>query len=263
MASSDLARRVDTLPGRAGVLVESLDGEVLFERAADEPFNSASVIKVPLVMALYAEAARGAIDLGARVSVGERVEGSGVLRHVPDVRELTVRDLAVLALTVSDNTATNRLIERLDTDVVNAYLDGWGCRRTRLRRKMYDYAARDRGLENEMTPREAVRLLRLLVRGELVDRATSDAVLAMLAADQDGTRLRRYLPEGVWVANKWGSNEGVRNDVGVIRVRRDILVGAFTRDLANELDGDELLAAVGWAAYRWAGGDAEAPAALV
>src|SRR5207253_987272 len=79
----------------------------------DELFPSASVIKLPLVMTLYADATRGLIDLDERVAVGDRVDGSGVLRHMRDVERLSLRDLAMLAIIVSDNTATNRLIERI------------------------------------------------------------------------------------------------------------------------------------------------------
>lgn len=257
-----LARHLARVRGGVGVVVEDAGGATLFERAPDALFPSASVIKVPLVMALYAEAAAGRVDLGERLALGPRVDGSGVLRHAKDVTHLTVRDLATLAVIVSDNTATNRLIDRIGLDVVNAYLGRWGCPRSRFRRPMYDFAARDRGLENEMTPRESARLLGTLVRGELVDRATSDAVLAILAANQDDARFRRYLPDGVWAANKSGSLAGVRNDIGVVRVDRAIVAAGFCRDLASEPAGEAFLGLLGWSAYRAAGGRGEEPSVV-
>ncbi len=263
MAFDRLARRLERSSGRVGALVEDASGEVLFERDADEPFPSASVIKLPLVMACYAEAAAGRVALDDRAAIGVSVEGAGVLRHLRDVADLSLRDLATLVVIVSDNTATNRLIDRVGVDLVNAYLDRWGCPRSRLRRRMYDFAARSRGLENVMTPRESARLLGLLVRGEVVDRATSDAVLALLHASQEEPRLRRFLPEGVWVGNKTGTDEGIRNDVGVIRAKRTVAVAGFAKDLANGVDGEDLLAVLGWCAYRAAGGEAgESPQGL-
>lgn len=259
-----LSRLIPRLRGHAGIVIEDGSGATLFSHEPDALFPSASVIKVPLVMALYAEAASGRIDLGERVAVGERVDGSGILRHATDLASLTLRDLATLAIIVSDNTATNRVIERVGVDAVNAYLDRWGCPRSRLRRAMYDFAARDRGLENEMTPRESARLLGMLVRSELVDRATSGAVLAILAANQDEARFRRYLPEGVWAANKSGSIARVRNDIGVVRVDGTSVVAAgFCSDLASEREGEAFLGFVGWSAYRAAGGPGEEPTALV
>src|SRR5439155_1699343 len=115
-----------TLPGEAGAFASDADGRALFCEGEDELFPSASVIKLPLVMTLYADATRGLIDLDERVAVGDRVDGSGVLRHVRDVERLSLRDLAMLAIIVSDNTATNRLIERIGVDRVGERLRDTG-----------------------------------------------------------------------------------------------------------------------------------------
>src|SRR5438046_826471 len=136
---------VATLPGEAGAFASDADGRALFCEGEAELFPSASVIKLPLVMTLYADATRGLIDLDERVAVGDRVDGSGVLRHVRDVERLSLRDLAMLAIIVSDNTATNRLIERIGIDRVGERLREWGCPRTRLSRKMYDFEAAEPG----------------------------------------------------------------------------------------------------------------------
>src|SRR5438132_51894 len=95
-----------TLPGEAAAFASDADGHALFCEREDELFPSASVIKLPLVMTLYADATRGLIDLDERVAVGDRVDGSGVLRHMRDVERLSLRDLAMLAIIVSDNTGT-------------------------------------------------------------------------------------------------------------------------------------------------------------
>src|SRR5437588_12046588 len=78
-------------------------------------------------MAVYADAARGQIDVEERLPVGDRIDGSGVLRHLRDVETSSLRDLAMLAIIVSDNTATNRLIERFGIARVNERMREWGC----------------------------------------------------------------------------------------------------------------------------------------
>src|SRR5437867_10939504 len=166
-----------SLQGEAGTFASDADGHALFCENEDELFPSASLIKRPLVMTLYAGAARSLVDLDERVGVGERVDGSGVLRHLRDVDRLSLRDLAMLAIIVSDNTATNRVIERIGIERAVERLREWGCPKTRRSRKMYDFEAAKRGHENVMTARETVSLLRRLARGECEDRATSDAVL--------------------------------------------------------------------------------------
>ena len=215
------------------------------------------MIKVPLVMALYADASGGLFDLEERVAVGERVDGSGVLRHLRDVERLSLRDLAMLAVIVSDNTATNRLIERIGVDRVNERMHEWGCTRSRLARKMYDFDAAARGLENVMTARETASLLLRLQRGECGDSATSDAVIALLERCQDRTMLRRYLPYEVRVAHKTGTLDESRNDAAIIPGSRPVIVAAFTRKLRDTNAAVSWLGLLGWSAYRAAGNTAE------
>src|SRR5437016_7243265 len=250
-----------TLPGEAGAFASDADGRALFCEGEDELFPSASVIKLPLVMTLYADATRGLIDLDELVSVGDRVDGTGVLRHVRDVERLSLRDLATLAIIVSDNTATNRLIERIGVDRVGERMREWGCPLSRLSRKMYDFEAAKRGSENVMTARETVSLLLLLQRGECEDRATSDAVLAVLEQCQDRTMLLRYLPYGTKVPHKTGTLDESRNDAAIVPGERSVIVAAFTRRLRDTGAAVSWLGVVGWCAYRAAGnpGDALPP----
>jgi beta-lactamase class A len=166
---------------------------------------------------------------------------------------MSLRDLAVLTIIVSDNTATNRLIERVGLDRVGERLAEWGCPKTRLARKMYDFDAAKRGHENVMTARETVSLLLRLRRGECEDRATSEAVLAVLEQCQDRTMLRRYLPYGTKVPHKTGTLDESRNDAGIIPGDRPVVVAAFTRKLRDTGAAVSWLGMLGWCAHRAAG----------
>jgi len=171
---------LDRTRGVTGVIVREVSGSTFFSQRPDEVFPAASVIKIPLVMALYADAAAGRISLEERVPVGATVGGTGILGDLRDVREVSLRDLAMLTIALSDNTATNRLIDRLGVARVDERMAEWGCARSKLARGMFDWDAQKRGLENVASPSEIAALLERLVRGELVDRATSDAVIAVL-----------------------------------------------------------------------------------
>lgn len=251
-----LAAGMARLGERAGLVALDHEGAVLLEHGADRIFTAASVVKIPLVMALYADAAEGRLSLDERLPVGGPVEGSGVLRLVPGVRELPVRDLAVLTIAVSDNAAANLLIDLVGPDRIAARLAGWGITRSRLQRRMFDLEAKARGLDNLMTPRETALLLLRLLRGECVDRATSDAVIALLRTCQDSTRLRRYLPADVAVAHKTGWLEGISNDAGIVWADRPVVVAGFTCGLTRFEGGQALLGLLGWCAYRAGGGEA-------
>lgn len=233
------------------------DGTAALERNSDELFPAASVIKVPLVMALYAEAAHGRLSLDETISVGQAVPGSGVLRLVHGISSLSLRDLAMLSIAVSDNTATNALIDRVGLAAVADHLAAWGIERTCLARKMYDLEAQACGRENLMTPRETASLLLRLLHGECVDRATSDAVLALLLECTHDSLLARYLPAGARVAHKSGWIEGVRNDAGIVWAERAVIVVGFSRSLPTADEARSLLGLLGWCAYRRAGGGVE------
>jgi beta-lactamase class A len=241
------------LDGLAGLIAVAADGTVLYERAADEVCPAASVIKIPILMTVHADAAEGRLSLDERLAVGEHMPGSGVLGWVPGVTELTIRDLAMLMTIVSDNTATNRLMEHVGVNRIAERMREWGCERTRLQRKMFDFEAANRGLDNVACPRELAGLLVRLVRGELVDRKTSDAVLAVLEATQDDALIRRYLPAGVRVAHKTGSLEKVRNDAAVIWGDRPVVAVGLVSGVPDIRPARSLLGLLGWLAYAAAG----------
>ena len=240
-------------PGEAAAFACDDRGRELFAERADEVFPAASVIKLPLVMALYADAARGEIDLDERARVGERVDGTGVLRHMRDVEAVSLRDLAMLSIIVSDNTATNLLVDRFGLERVNQRLREWGCAESRFARKMYDLEAAKCGKENVMTARETASLMLRLLRGDCGDRATSDAVLAILGECQDRTMLRRYLPYGAKVAHKTGTLDESRNDAAIIHGERPVVVAAFSRKVTDTGAAVSWLGVLGWCAYRAAG----------
>ncbi len=260
--SQDFARvgaAAAQVPGSAGAVVTQPDGELLYALRPDESFPAASVIKLPLVMALHAEAAAGRLELAERVGPGAPAEGTGVLRDLRDVGPLSLRDLAALAIAVSDNTATNRLIERLGMDTVNGWLDAWDCPRTRLRRRMYDLDAAARGLENVVTPREAAALLRRLLAGECGGRAASDAVLALLERCQDGSLLGRFLPDGTRLAHKTGTLARSRNDAGIVFGERPVVAVGLVRETGEVGRAADWLGLLGVVALRLAGGEVALP----
>jgi beta-lactamase class A len=119
---------------------------------------------------------------------------------------------------------------------------------------MFDWEAQRRGLENVATPAEVVSLLERLVCGELVDRATSDSVIAVLERCQDDAMLRRYLGKGGRVANKTGTLDATRNDAAIVfGPSRTVVVAAFMREVRDPLAAVHLLGLIGRGAARGAG----------
>ncbi len=239
---------------RASALVRDPAGDELLGLDADAVHPAASVIKIPLVMALYDDAAAGRLSLDERAPVGARVDGSGVLRDLRDVEALTLRDLAALTMILSDNTATNALIARLGLDRVSERLREWGCAATRLRRSMYDVEAARRGLENVASARETAMLVARLVAAEGIDRGAADGVLGLMERCDDDRKLRRYLAPEEKVPSKSGTLDASRNDVALFRgPRRTLIVAAFTREVRDHLAAEHALGVLGRCAARAAG----------
>src|SRR5207237_8866069 len=128
--------------------------------------------------------------------------------------------------------------------------------RTRRQRRMFDFEPANRGRDNVASPRELAGLLLRLVRGELVDRATADAVLGVLEATQDDALIRRYLPARTRVAHKTGSLEKVRNDAAVIWADRPVIAVGLVNGVPDIRPARSLLGLLGWLAYGAAGGGA-------
>ncbi|MGH8635773.1 MAG: serine hydrolase, partial [Burkholderiales bacterium] len=142
LALNNLAGRVATLTkGFEGTVVlyaRNLDTGQEFAMDADARVRTASTIKLPILCALESLVAAGKVEWDERLVVRaeDKVSGSGVLRSLADGTEVGIRNLAILMIVVSDNTATNLILDRIGADAVNAYLDSIGLSQTRVNRKV-------------------------------------------------------------------------------------------------------------------------------
>src|ERR1700685_1513312 len=197
------------LDGVMGVAIEDITtGNHIFVRA-DEVFAQASSIKIAVLADLYLQAQQGKLKLADlyTVQASDLVPDSDIMGGLtPGVSRITLRDLATMMVAVSDNSATNVLIDRVGMDNVNAMLDSLGLAHTRLRRKMMDLAAAKQGRENISTPREMMALLEAIYRGKLLNKELTSDFFKVLSTNKDSW-IPRDLPPGVKIANKPGSLE--------------------------------------------------------
>ncbi len=168
----------------------------------------------------------------------------------PGVTRVTLRDLATMMVAVSDNSATNVLIDRVGIENVNAMLDSLGLAHTRLRRKMMDLDAARQGSENISTPREMMTLLEDLQKGKVLNKESTADFFKVLSTNKNSW-IPRDLPADVKIANKPGALEGVRNDSGIVLVDgRPYVICVMTAFLTNERDGEQAISKVSLAAWR-------------
>lgn len=244
LARADTARLHRTLDSLAashrGVLgysVRNADTGERLERRGDEPFPTASLVKVPILVTLYDLVEKGEISLDDRIRVLkiDKVPGSGQLQHLHDGIEITVADAAWLMSTISDNTATNLLLDKIAFRRVWQKMEALGLPRTKVHSKSFlrlTSVAMDSSVKYGLgvtTPNEMARLFELLSLGKAVSAASDSAILRTLEHNTYNEMLQRYV-EGVTMAHKDGEGDQVRTECALFRLQSRVIACVLTRE---------------------------------
>jgi beta-lactamase class A len=239
--------------GIVGVVAVDLTSGEHFGVNTDLLFPQASAIKVPVLMEVFKQANEGKLRLADLhwLTRSYKVGGSGVLQEFGDsTSRLSVYDLCVLMIVLSDNTAANLLIDLVGMENVNGTMASLGLKQTRLQRKMLDTAASARGEENLSTPAEAARIMELLYRGKFVSRTTCDEILSILKKPKEGT-IASVLPEGTPVAFKPGDLAGVETEWALVYLRERPYIVVFMENYELEQEGKPIMKRVSRLLYEF------------
>lgn len=270
--ADDAGRLLDGFSGVAGLWVHDLRRRETYGLRHDLVVPPASTIKLFVLCELFRQVELGRVSLSDEVELRRRdvVPGTGVLKDLAPGLRLSLADAATLMVTVSDNVATNLMIDRLGTRGINRGIRDAGCRETRLGGKLF----RGRG-SSTTTAEELGRLMLSIVRGKAVTAQASAAMLRILRREQSDQIVGRYLPFSPndphrraprWkVASKSGSLLGVRNDVA--HVQGDglsyvvALVSTGCADLRFSLDNEATvcLARLARLVHQWCGAPVQIP----
>lgn len=223
--------------GVVGYAIHNLDTGERVERDADSPYPTASLIKVPIAVTVLEQVAAGQLSLTDPLTVLriDKVPGAGILQHLHDGMTITVRDALWLMLTLSDNTATNLLLSRVELRRVWESMERRGLPRTKVHSKVFlrlasvapDSSARY-GL-GVSTPREMATLFAQLAAGRVVSPSADSLLLDMLAHNEDGELLQRHVT-GLTVPHKTGATDAVRTECAIFPLRGRVVACVFTRD---------------------------------
>ena len=274
MTKTDLGRELtplfDTFSGEVSVAYARLDGES-YTYHATERLPAASLIKLPILLTVLEAVSQGKLELNERIPLNAvaQVGGSGILHTLQAGLEPTIRDLLTLMIVVSDNTATNMLIERVGQDAITTFCQQHGFSGTKLVGKLQlpeaeQNDAQRRGERNTTCAADMLGLLLGLVRGDILPPQETEMALDILKKQQFTEALARYLPTDpeldapyAQVASKSGCLSGVWHDAGI--VFRDELPlyalvvmtsGSKDRRFHFEQEGMLLIAEVSRRVYR-------------
>ncbi len=215
--------------GKVAIAVKHLGTGESYYLNADEPMPTASLIKLPVMIEAYQQAAEGKVKLTDPVTLHkeDKVPGSGILTyHFSDGATFPLRDAIRLMIVFSDNTATNLVLDKIGIGSTAQRMESWGYPNTKINAKVYrgsttsiDPARTKKFGLGSTTARDMVALLEKLHGGKLVSPEACKEMLEHLKKCDDKDKFTRFLPAGVVVAHKTGSVNEVRTDAGILYLK--------------------------------------------
>jgi beta-lactamase class A len=255
-------------PGTVTMAAKNLVTGKAYGLGADKPVRTASTIKLAIMIECFYEATEGKLKLTepVKLTADEKVSGSGILQDLSAGSEFPIRDLVDLMIVLSDNTATNLILNRIGGNAVNARMAQLGIQSTRVMRKILgdgtDLKPFPTGITEEgskpenkkwgigrSSPKDMLMLLEKLYQGTLVDKQASDEMLGILKHQRDTCCMGRDMPD-ITVAHKTGALDHLRSDVGIIYSKRGPIAMAITVEGIPQVDygpdnaGDILISAL-------------------
>jgi len=247
------AQRADTIPlhrtldsvshhfhGVLGYSIDNLDTGERFTLRGDETFPTASLIKVAILVTLYDLVDKGMVSLDDQLTLLkiDQVPGSGVLQYMHPGMTLTVRDAAVLMSILSDNTATNLLLDKIVIRRVWQKMEALGLPHTKVHSKVFlriASVAVDSSVKYGLgvtTPNEMARLFEMMANGKAVSPKADSAMLDVLANNQDMELMQRTI-SGLAVPHKTGATDSVRTECALFRLQSRVVACALTKQNAD------------------------------
>lgn len=226
--------QIAAFPGKVGFYARYLDGGRVWAHNPDLPLVAASVIKLPIMVTAMQDIAAGRLDPDAVLTIRPEMKqpSCGALSYMHDGLSVTVMDLITLMIILSDNTATNLLIDRLTPARVNAAMAALNIPGVCLRRRLFDEALSARGVENTVTARGIGLMLERMAAGTLLGREEDGRMLGLLLNQRLNGKLPFYLHSGgVRCAHKTGEDDGITHDVGIVYARRPFVVCMLSNEV--------------------------------
>jgi beta-lactamase class A len=247
-------REIASFPGTVTLAAKNLTTGTTYALGAEQPTRTASTVKLAITVECFYEAAEGKLKWTEPIKLteDEKVSGSGILQDLSPGDELPIRDMVDVMIVLSDNTATNLILNRITGNAVNARMAQLGFQQIRVMRKIlgdgndlkpYPSGITEEGAKQEnkkwgigrSSPQEMLMLLQKLYNGELVNKQASDEMLAILKRQRDHNGIGRDMKD-VTIASKSGALDHLRSDVGIVYSKPGPIAMAITVEGIPEID---------------------------
>ena len=214
----EIEKIISQVEGSVCINFYDLNKNNVFSINGDKKVLSASTIKLLILAELMKKISENKFSLSDTIMIADSMKtgGDGVLKELNTGHHFTLKELATLMIVVSDNQATNILIDFLGMENINQLGKELRLKKTFLGRKMMDIEARKKGYDNYTCVDDISLLLKLIYQEKLINKEASQLMLDILLRQQQGERLQRYLPSDIKIAHKCGDLDNLENDGGII-----------------------------------------------
>ncbi len=244
-ALEEAAQRIEGYDGVAGVYVQDLEGDFGYGVRPDEEFFTASIIKVPVMVAVYRKVDQGELSFSQMIEIKEEdwAAGAGWLQWERAGTKQTVGDLLLLMMTQSDNVATNALVRTVGgADHVNEVARSLGAANTLLYQKVSSERAAIPQLDNRTTPRDMAAMMQQIAEGEAASEKSCEYMIELMDLNELDWWLDAGLPADVYAANKAGWLHEVYDDVGIVKAGdRPYVIAILSKYGSGDVDQGRIL----------------------
>lgn len=243
-----LQEQLSRLPGDVALSVKFLDSEEIFEHNSNLKFWAASVIKIPICLTVYKQIQEGTLDPEKRYKIAgnNKVDGSGISKLFSPDTEFTLRDLVVMAITISDNSASNQLVDIVGgANVIEDYILKIGMTSTTHRHKMMIKAGKG---PNLITAQDISFLLEKMYKNKLPG---SGELLEIMKHTRLRDRIVDLLPNSVLVSHKPGSLPEAVHEVGVIYSQKPFTFCFFSDEQKDKRQAKRALSTCAKLCYEY------------
>ncbi|UZT81899.1 serine hydrolase [Caproicibacterium sp. BJN0003] len=244
---------IKTQSGNIAVSFYDLNEKSGFSIDGEKKMLSASTIKLVIMAELMRRIHLGDLSLENKIKVTAQMKtgGDGILKALEPGHSFTLKELLTLMIIISDNEATNILIDFLSMASINQMAQTMHLKQAHLGRKMMDSKAQKAGSDNYICAEDIKDIFKSIYEGTCIDKESSKMMLDILKQQQQSNRLQLYLPEELEIAHKCGDLDCLENDGGIFLLpKHPYILVVLTNEMPTNKDGREAIGKISWIVYQ-------------
>ncbi|MEG0855757.1 MAG: serine hydrolase [Terrisporobacter sp.] len=249
----DILKRLESFKGDVGFYYKNLVTYEVIKFNEEKRMLAASLIKLPILVDSFNQIKKGIIRKDDVFVTCEenKVPSCGALNYMHSSLEVTLEDLYALMIILSDNYATNILIDKLGINNINNTIKDMGLENTVLNRKMFDDKKSDLGVENYISTEDIFILLEKMYNNELIDESSSKEMINVLKNQRLNGKIPFFLhseSEKIQIAHKTGEDKNITHDVGIVFAKEPFII-CFTGNNVNVPEYERLMQDISYELY--------------